>query len=609
MMRRRLAWLSQRVGARWRALGHWFAANSLAPDWLPASWRQPLVGYLFAGGLTLLAIALELLAAQVISHLDAVSGVFVFLVILFVGLQWGAGPSLLATVLGTALLYCLIDPPLFSITRKQLVDILQGGLVLFGGLFVTQTASQRERQRRAAEVRAREADRERKRLRAVLETMLAMLAAMVQTPPGAGPPPPATGGPTEDPVAQRLAELMYYALGGQAVGLFSLEPTTGALTPLGVVGHSPEHAQPWGSTPGQRISDHAWLEAPLMARLQAGEAVPVDLPQSLPPDGRPARKTRLLVVPIRREGTLLGLMILDPPWSTPQAPPEDLALVDALARLSALTLEREQLVRAREQAQAEALAHRAATRQMEAFVEVAGHELKTPLASLQLGLQAAQHRLDRLIHQAETGQTVDQGPLPLERVQQYLEPLPQSVDRLERLVRDLLDSTHLAAGSLELHPELADLRAIVAAAVKEQRTHTPDRTICLQALPEQPVLVRADVQRIAQVVSYYLTNALKYSAETYPVEVGVGVDGQQGCVWVRDSGPGVPAGQQTSLWERFYRAPEVQVESGSGVGLGLGLYISRALVEQHGGAVGVQSTPGHGSRFWFTLTLEQAAAS
>jgi signal transduction histidine kinase len=417
MMRRRLAWLVQWIVDRWRALSHWFAANSLAPEWLPASWRQPLVGYLFAVGLILLAIALELAAAQALPHVDAVSGVFVFLVILFVGLQWGAGPSLLATVLGTVLLYYLIYPPLFAITRADLTDILQGGLVLFGGLFVTQAASQRERQRRAAEMRASE------------------------------------------------------------------------------------------------------------------------------------------------------------------------------------------------QAQADALAHRAAMRQMEAFVERAGHELKTPLASLQLGLQAAQHRLDRLIHQAETGQAEDKEPQLLQRVQQYLEPLPQSLTRLERLVRDLLDSTHLAAGSLELHRERADLRAIVAAAVEEQQARTPDRTICLQALPEQPVLVRADVQRIGQVVSHYLSNALKYSAEARPVEVGVAVGGQQGRVWVRDGGPGVPAGQQNSLWERFYRAPEIAVESGSGVGLGLGLYISRGLIEQHGGEVGVQSTPGLGSSFWFTLPLEQAAES
>jgi signal transduction histidine kinase len=259
MTRRRLPLLSQRVGARWRALGHWFAANSLAPEWLPASLRQPLAGYLFAVGLILLATALALAAAQALPDLDAVSGVLAFLVILFVGLQWGAGPSLLATVIGTVLLYYVIDPPLFAIMGKQLVDILQGALVLFGGLCVAHAASQRERQRRAAEVRARE------------------------------------------------------------------------------------------------------------------------------------------------------------------------------------------------QAQAEALAHHVTMRQMEAFVERAGHELKTPLASLQLGLQAAQHRLNRLIHQAETGQPVDQQPQELERVQQYLAPLPQSVHRLERLVRDLLDSTHLAAGSLELH--------------------------------------------------------------------------------------------------------------------------------------------------------------
>ncbi len=176
---------------------------------------------------------------------------------------------------------------------------------------------------------------------------------------------------------------------------------------------------------------------------------------------------------------------------------------------------------------------------------------------------------------------------------------------MERLVHELLDSTRIETGHLVLYRELADLRAIVSDAVAEQRSLTPDRTIRLQVPPEQPILVYADAQRIGQVVSTYLSNALKYSAEVSPVEVGVAVEGQQGRVWVQDAGPGIPAGRQGSLWKRFYRAPETPVQSGSGVGLGLGLYISRTLIEQHQGQVGVESTPGEGSTFWFTLPLEQ----
>jgi signal transduction histidine kinase len=407
MIYRWLAWFRKYIEGLWRALSHWLELNACAPKWLPPRWRQPLVGYLLAVALIMLVTVLEVVAVQLFPNADAVAGILIFLLILFVSLNWGAGPSLLATVLGTLLLIYLIYPPPFTITQKELVDVLQGGLVLLGGLFVTHMGREREHQRREAEL-----------------------------------------------------------------------------------------------------------------------------------------------------------------------------------------------------AQAEALAHREARQQMEVFLGIAGHELKTPLTSIVLALHVLRRRLDRLIHQEAT----DQERTALEHMQGYLGRLSQSVGRLERLVDELLDSTRIEAGQLVLHRERTDLRAIVADAVEEQRSLTPDRTIRLQVPPEQPILVCADAQRIGQVVSNYLSNALKYSPEVSPVEVGVAVEGQQGRVWVQDAGSGVPAERQESLWERFYRAPETPVQSGSGVGLGLGLYISRTLIEQHQGQVGLQSTPGHGARFWFTLPLEQRGA-
>jgi K+-sensing histidine kinase KdpD len=70
---------------------------------------------------------------------------------------------------------------------------------------------------------------------------------------------------------------------------------------------------------------------------------------------------------------------------------------------------------------------------------------------------------------------------------------------------------------------------------------------------------------------------------------------------VRDHGPGLPSEEEAHIWERFHRVPGIEAQSGGGVGLGLGLYISRRIVEQHGGAVGVESAPGAGAEFWFTL--------
>jgi signal transduction histidine kinase len=113
----------------------------------------------------------------------------------------------------------------------------------------------------------------------------------------------------------------------------------------------------------------------------------------------------------------------------------------------------------------------------------------------------------------------------------------------------------------------------------------------------------ADAQRIGQVVTNYLTNALKYSPADRPVAVGLQVDNQQARLWVRDAGPGLPPEEQEHIWERFHQVKGIEVQSGSGVELGLGLYVCRTIIEQHHGQVGVQSARGAGSTFWFGLPL------
>ncbi len=112
-----------------------------------------------------------------------------------------------------------------------------------------------------------------------------------------------------------------------------------------------------------------------------------------------------------------------------------------------------------------------------------------------------------------------------------------------------------------------------------------------------------DALRLGQVVTNYLTNALKYSAADRPVDVGLTVDGAEARVWVRDEGPGLSAKEQRHPWDRFRRVRGIEVQSGSGVGLGLGLHISWTIIELHQGQVGVESSPGAGSTFWFRLPL------
>jgi signal transduction histidine kinase len=237
---------------------------------------------------------------------------------------------------------------------------------------------------------------------------------------------------------------------------------------------------------------------------------------------------------------------------------------------------------------------------METFLGVAGHELKNPLASIQLGLALIERRVRRLLGRERVA---------VEDVASLLEPVVQAKhqdERLERIINDLVDVARVRAGRLELHLAPTDLAVLVRQTVEEQRNINPTRAIQLEFAEEQRVPVLGDAQRLQQVVTNYLTNALKYSPEDRPVTVGLQVKDQQARVWVHDEGPGLPVEEQERIWERFHRAPSITVQSGSGVGLGLGLHVSRTIAELHHGQVGVQSTPGQGSTFWFSLPLAAA---
>ena len=275
-----------------------------------------------------------------------------------------------------------------------------------------------------------------------------------------------------------------------------------------------------------------------------------------------------------------------------------------LLRQGVVWLEQAQARQEREAARARERMLRESNQQMELFLGIASHELKTPLTSVIMGMQMLHRRVQQLKGSLAEG-TQDAAP-QVKAMQTLTETTLRQGGRLNRLVQELLDTSRIQAGRFELHRQPVDLAALVYTAVQEQRLVAPERTILLQ-LVGGAVPLSADGERLGQVVINYLSNALRYSGEGSPVEVGVQVEGGQGRVWVRDQGPGIPQSEQERLWERFHRVPGIAVQSGSGVGLGIGLYLSKMIIEQHGGQVGVQSAPGQGSIFWFTLPLAREA--
>lgn len=225
-----------------------------------------------------------------------------------------------------------------------------------------------------------------------------------------------------------------------------------------------------------------------------------------------------------------------------------------------------------------------ALRAREDFLAVAGHELKTPLASLLMHVEGVQRAAEK--------EEWPPGP------RQRLEKAARSGQRLERLINELLDVSRIAAGKLQLEiapVKISELVEEVIARFHDQaeRSHTPIR-LDLQS----NVTGRWDRARIDQVLTNLLSNAMKYG-KGQPVDVQVEDDGACLIMRVRDRGIGVAADDQGKIFERFERAIAAR-EYG---GFGLGLWIAAQVVEASGGSIEVESRPGEGATFTVKLPL------
>lgn len=399
-------------------------------------------------------------------------------------------------------------------------------------------------------------------------------------------------------IALRMARLTSRVLGSPRVSIFLGEGDTpvGLFRPVAVVGLSSEgEARWWEHVEKLVLNIHDNPVPQLAAQLQEGEIVLINTQEEPFTSWVPniSQTQTNLVAPMNVGKQLIGLLALaqeDPDYVYTQ---EDIALAGAVAHLLALVFERERLLRERAEAQATELALRSANQRMEEFLGMVSHELKTPLTSIKGNTQLAIRQLKNSMQ-------------AFERVIGLYEATEQQSRRLNRLVDDLLDVSRAQAGHLELIPGACDLREIVHEALQEQQKMWPGRSISLEMDEEAPLPLEADADRIAQVISNYLANALKYSGADRPVAVKVQREDAQVYLAVRDEGPGLPADEQVRIWGQFHRAPGIEIRSSSYIsqaGLGLGLYISKTIIEGQQGEVGVQSEPGVGSIFWFRLPL------
>lgn len=235
-------------------------------------------------------------------------------------------------------------------------------------------------------------------------------------------------------------------------------------------------------------------------------------------------------------------------------------------------------------------AARAAVRERDEFLSIASHELRTPIAALQLTLQALQRKLGggesaALLHE-RTVRAVDGSLL--------------QVARLTRLVDQLLDLSRIKAGRLALEPERVNLVEVVRQAVEPLRVVLEQAGCSLSLRVEREILGRWDALRIEQVVTNLVSNALKYGANA-PVEISVQRRRDMAVIAVRDQGIGIAPENRARIFERFERA----VSSRDYAGMGIGLFVARQIVEAHGGSIRVESALGMGSTFVVELPIKR----
>jgi two-component system sensor histidine kinase/response regulator len=217
------------------------------------------------------------------------------------------------------------------------------------------------------------------------------------------------------------------------------------------------------------------------------------------------------------------------------------------------------------------------------FISIASHELKTPLTSVKGYVQL----LERSIGRGD-----------VETVKKHLQKAQTQLEKLNNLIADLLDISKIESGKLKFNKQYFHIDDMLKNIVEIMHQSFPDFNIIINGQVNKEVF--GDEMRIEQVVINFLTNAIKYSPGTSEVMINVQEKNDQIYVGVRDHGIGIGAEEQKSLFEKFYRVEETALHF---QGLGIGLYISSEIIRRHGGEVGVQSTLGEGSEFFFKIPV------
>jgi signal transduction histidine kinase/PAS domain-containing protein len=284
-----------------------------------------------------------------------------------------------------------------------------------------------------------------------------------------------------------------------------------------------------------------------------------------------------VIVPMIARGRTLGVAAFARTASSRQLLPQDVDLAEALTRISAIALDNHLLYTAAQES----------ARQREEILAVVSHDLRTVLG-------AVQFNADLLATKA----LPDPGRARVDRI-------IYAVRRMERIIRDLMDSTAIAKGTLFVEKKPADVPSIVRSTTGVFEEAARRQGIALVTEVDDALLpLCCDANRVGQALENLISNALKACGAEGSISVRARRSGDEVVFSVADTGLGMPADVLAHLFERYFRG-----QRPSGHGLGLGLSIAKSIVSSHGGRIWVESAPGKGSVFSFTIPFHSAKAA
>jgi len=415
-----------------------------------------------------------------------------------------------------------------------------------------------------------------------------------------------------DEALRRIAELLPQLESVDNSIAFRVDEQKRRLRPVALYGASQQSYQEWSAELSaiELSTEHALQSSPAyLQALRLKTPILVDF-TTQPARNRPHQLRAAIYAPVLLNGQVLGLLGVErhrplgdaemyfPQWSVD--------LLQALARLVSLSIEKTSLLNVSAQHQEEVEIVRKVLGQKDEFLSLAAHELKNPLTAIRGQAQLMQRRIKKALHpDMESNHELLQG----------LKSIEHQTQKIVHMMNALLDVSRLDLDRLELELEEIDMIQLVKRTLEDYLPVAQNHELRLfvngqpvplsansNATAQEPMKIMGDEERLEQVLVNLISNAVKYRPQGGPVTVSLrSTDEGWLEISVEDQGIGIPPEEQAHLTDRFFRARNAQDVDAKG--LGLGLYLVNALVAKHGGTLTLtsQGVPGQGSTFRIQL--------